>query len=211
MEIWLKGKTKNVRIPVLPSGYTVTSEQNNTSVDVVGLGEIVLTGKRKLRIISFSSFFPKRYDSSYCDVRPKNPKTYVDDIEKIKQDGKLKLIITGTSINFACIIDSFEWGEEDGTGDITYTLQFREYRAPSVVVSSVAKDATAAEQTTEKRDEKSASTGTYEVKKGDTLSGIARKILGTSSWKALYEQNKSVIGGNPNMIQIGMVLTLPGK
>lgn len=54
------------------------------------------------------------------------------------------------------------------------------------------------------------STGSkYTVKSGDTLSGIAalKKVAG--GWQALYYANKSVIGGNPDKIFPGQVLTLP--
>ena len=137
MEVWLRG-SKKVRIPVLPSEYTVSSGQNNTVVNVIGLGDVVLKGKRGLRSISFSSFFPMKYDSSFCEYTGlKSPKAYVELIEKMKRAGTVKLIITGTQINFRCTIESFEWGENDGTGDINYTLSFQEYRAPSSSTSSV--------------------------------------------------------------------------
>lgn len=47
---------------------------------------------------------------------------------------------------------------------------------------------------------------TYIVKSGDTLSGIAKK-LGISNWRTLYDQNKSVIGSNYNLIRPGQKLT----
>ena len=47
---------------------------------------------------------------------------------------------------------------------------------------------------------------TYVVKKGDTLSGIASKF--GLNWKTLYNNNKSVIGNNPNKIYPGMVLNI---
>ena len=46
---------------------------------------------------------------------------------------------------------------------------------------------------------------TYTVVKGDTLSGIAKK-LNISSWRELYNKNKAVIGNNPNLIKPGQVL-----
>jgi hypothetical protein len=49
-----------------------------------------------------------------------------------------------------------------------------------------------------------ASGGTYTVVAGDTLSGIA----GGNDWHALYEANIGVIGGDPDVIEIGQVLTL---
>lgn len=214
MELWLKG-SKKLRLPVLPAEYTVQSAQNNTVVNVVALGGVVLKGKRGLRSISFSSFFPMRYDADYCEYTGiKTPKAYVEMVESMKRAGAVKLIITGTSINFRCTIESFEWGENDGTGDIDYTLTLQEYRTPSVSSSSVVKIAESSTTTTEatgetRTEQAAASGGTYTVKSGDTLSGIAKKTTGSSSWQALYEQNKPVIGSNPNLIYPGQVLTLP--
>lgn len=51
----------------------------------------------------------------------------------------------------------------------------------------------------------STSSRTYTVQKGDTLSGIAKK-LGISNWNTLYNNNKDVIGSNPNLIKPGQVL-----
>ncbi len=51
---------------------------------------------------------------------------------------------------------------------------------------------------------KSNGSGNYTVKAGDTLAKIA-KAHGTT-WKALYSDNKSVIGGNPNLIIPGQKL-----
>ena len=212
MQIWLKGSGGRVRIPVLPSEYTVTSEQSNTSVTVCNLGEVNLIGKRKLKQISFSSFFPYRRDESYCEGRPGKPKEMVKKIETMQQAGKVKLTITGTDINLYVTIESFEWGENDGTGDITYTLTLKEYRHVSIPSSTLVKEAPAAPVAeTAVRDQPApAATQTYTVKSGDCLSSIARKLTGSASWQAIYEQNKSVIGSNPNQIKAGQVLTIPG-
>jgi LysM repeat protein len=50
---------------------------------------------------------------------------------------------------------------------------------------------------------------TYRVKSGDSLSKIAQR-LGISNWRDLYNLNKSVIGGNYNLIRPGQVLNIPG-
>lgn len=216
MQIWLKGGGSRVRIPVLPSSYTITSEQDNTSVTVCNLGEVTIRGKHKLQQVSFSSFFPMHYDSSYCDVRSKSPISLVKKIEAMKKAGSVKLIITGI-LSMKVTIDSFEWGESDGTGDIAYTLTMKEYRTVSIPASTLVKDSPSqpdqgsGDSGTTGRDQPG-TTGTqsYTVKSGDTLSGIARKLTGSTNWKTIYEQNKSVIGSNPNMIKPGQVLTIPG-
>ena len=51
---------------------------------------------------------------------------------------------------------------------------------------------------------------TYVVQKGDSLSRIARNVLGSSdSWRVIYEANRDKIS-RPNVIRPGMVLTIPG-
>jgi len=50
--------------------------------------------------------------------------------------------------------------------------------------------------------------GTYTVQSGDTLSGIASNY--GVSWQDLYAANTDVIGGDPNRIDVGMVLRVPG-
>jgi hypothetical protein len=51
--------------------------------------------------------------------------------------------------------------------------------------------------------------GTYTVRAGDTLSGIAAQLQIAGGWPALYELNRSVIGPDPNLILPGQVLQLP--
>jgi nucleoid-associated protein YgaU len=48
---------------------------------------------------------------------------------------------------------------------------------------------------------------TITIKAGDTLGSLARQH--GLSWKVLYEANRQVVGGNPNMVRPGIVLTLP--
>jgi LysM repeat protein len=56
---------------------------------------------------------------------------------------------------------------------------------------------------------KATATGkTYVVKSGDTLSGIAVKRSVQGGWHALYQLNKGVIGGNPNLIIPGQRLAV---
>jgi Lysozyme like domain/LysM domain len=51
---------------------------------------------------------------------------------------------------------------------------------------------------------------TYIIESGDSLSGIAQKLHGNSEdWHALYDLNKAVIGDNPDLIEVGVTLTLP--
>jgi 3D (Asp-Asp-Asp) domain-containing protein len=53
---------------------------------------------------------------------------------------------------------------------------------------------------------------TYTVQSGDTLALIAQKFYGDGNlWELIYNTNRSIIGENPNQIQVGMVLVIPAK
>lgn len=55
-------------------------------------------------------------------------------------------------------------------------------------------------------------TKNYTVRSGDSLSRIAEITLGNANrWREIYDLNKDVIGGNPNLISAGMTLKLPGS
>ncbi|BAJ28442.1 MULTISPECIES: peptidoglycan DD-metalloendopeptidase family protein [Kitasatospora] len=52
---------------------------------------------------------------------------------------------------------------------------------------------------------------TYRVVSGDTLSKIATAKNVDGGWEKLYQDNRSVIGGNPDLIRPGQQLTLGGQ
>jgi len=49
----------------------------------------------------------------------------------------------------------------------------------------------------------------YTVKRGDTLSTIAKRLHLPGGWKALYQLNRGVIGADPDVLAVGIVLRLP--
>ena len=73
--------------------------------------------------------------------------------------------------------------------------------------SSAAPSSSSNDNSSSSSSSSSATGGTYTVVSGDTLSEIAQKE-GVSSWKSLYNENKTVIGKNPNLIFPGQVLHL---
>ncbi len=52
-----------------------------------------------------------------------------------------------------------------------------------------------------------ATAASYTVRAGDTLSSIAR-AHGGGTWQALYEANRDVVGGNPDVIRVGQRLAV---
>lgn len=210
MEIWLKQNSEEFRFAILPSEYEVTSESNNTPVIINSLGEINLIGKRKLKNISFSSLFPKQiYNMCQYTTFPE-PQESVDIIERMKDGGVVQLIMTGTPVNMECTIENFTWGENDGTKDINFSVELKEYRRVKVKVREIReqlpKSVTPAATNRSAKEVKST---VYTVVKGDCLSKIAKNLTGNSAnWHAIYEQNKEVIGGNPDLIYPGQQLVI---
>lgn len=49
----------------------------------------------------------------------------------------------------------------------------------------------------------------YTVQPGDSLSAITRTAYGNTSFQALWDANRTVVGPNPNRIRVGMQLRLP--
>ncbi|MFB7779280.1 transglycosylase family protein [Streptomyces bauhiniae] len=56
-----------------------------------------------------------------------------------------------------------------------------------------------------------ASPGSYTVRDGDTLGSIADSLDVDGGWEALYSANKQAIGANPNHVDPGQTLKLPGE
>ncbi|MGW7443940.1 transglycosylase family protein [Kitasatospora sp. NPDC054795] len=51
--------------------------------------------------------------------------------------------------------------------------------------------------------------GTWTVREGDTLGGIAEVLRVPGGWPALYELNAAAVGEDPDLIEPGLVLDLP--
>ena len=210
MEIWLKQDKTKFRFAVVPPDYEVTNTSNNTSVIINSLGEINLLGKRNLKTIPFASFFPKEkyYFCQYTSFP--TPMESVKIIEDMKDNGVLHLTMTGTPVNMECTIESFVWGENDGTKDINFTMEFKEHRKVKVKTAKVREVVTnKVIPAATDRSTKAVGSTTYTVVSGDCLSKIAKNLTGSSAnWQAIYEQNKGVIGGNPNRIYPGQKLVI---
>lgn len=214
MEFWLKkSNSDKIMLPVNPESFAFTEKHNNTSVNVNSIGEVNLLGKRDLKTGTISSHFPKR-DRNYANNSGRQaPYTYINKLLSWKSSGKpVRLIITGTKINFQVTIETLKYGEQDGTGDVYYDLTLKEYRAVEIKKTKLKKKKkkkTTKKKSKPKRPAAKKKTKTYTVKSGDCLWNIAKRFYGNGAqYTKIYNANRGKIK-NPNLIYPGQVLTIP--
>lgn len=202
------------RFPVLSEKFEVSYGSNNSKLRVYGVGEVTIIQDSDAANISFSSFFPKHYFSG-CNFRDiPDPKAAVDEILSMMNSKKpVRLTLTGgMGISMYATIDKFETWEAGGDpGTIQYKIKFKEYREVTmrqIRVNISTRKATVAPAAP--RVDNTPAAQTYTVVKGDCLWNIAKKFYGSGAkYTVIYNANKSVIGGNPNLIYPGQVLTIP--
>lgn len=130
MDIFLSinNREQVIKLPVLPAEFKIQSGMKNETYDTISQGEIKLISMETLKSISIQSFFPSK-DYSFLRDGTYKKWQYVEIIEDWKSRRlPIRLTITESPINMACTIESFEYGMQDGTGDIYYNITLSEFK-----------------------------------------------------------------------------------
>lgn len=214
-QMWLtyNAEKEKIQLPVLPETFKTNNGSSNDSMDITGLGEIIIMQSRSALEFSFSSFFPAaRFPGVQVSSLTK-PLELVQKINSWKASKKpVHFIATACGVDLYCSIEKFNYSEEGGDpGTYQYDITLKEYR--EITVRQVKVDIPSKEATVEKEEarvDNSVQPKTYTVKSGDCLWNIAKQFYGSGSdYTKIYNANKGTIGGNPNLIYPGQVLTLP--
>lgn len=214
-QMWLtyNAEKEKIQLPVLPLSLQVKNGSKNESVNVAGLGEIVIMQSRPALQFNFSSFFPATKFPGLQVSRITKPLSLVQKINTWKASKKpVHFIVTACGVDLYCTIEDFTYSEEGGDpGTYQYSITLKEYR--EIEVRQVKVDipkATASVKKEEPRVDNSVQPKTYTVVSGDSLWNIAKKFYGNGAqYTTIYNANRGVIGGNPNLIYPGQVLTIP--
>lgn len=215
-QMWLtyNGEKEKIRLPVLPEEFSVVMTSKDQSVDIVGLGEILVSQSRPATEFSFSSFLPAATFPGIQFSQIYDPKTIRDKLISWKNSKKpIHLIVTGHGIDCYCRITKFKPSEKGGdVGTIYYDITLKEYREISVrQVKVEVKTQTATVKQNTTRTDNTTKPKTYKVVSGDCLWNIAKKYYGDGSkYMKIYNANPNVFKGrSPNLIYVGEVLTIP--
>lgn len=214
-QLWLEtngGRTK-LQLPVNPEKITIKDTAQTNSFFVGGLGEVVVSSGMKAVQISFSSIFPKEYFPG-CEVKkPLSPRVYKVFLEALVRYGTVfKFRITGIGITWNVIADSFTYSESGGdVGTYEYSVVFKEFISVKPKQININKiNGKISENKSPARVNTTQKPETYTTQQGDCLYNIARQIYGDGSqYMKIYNANKNLIGSNPNLIGVGVTLTIP--
>lgn len=214
-QMWLtyNAEKEKIQLPVLPSTFQTKNGSNNDTVNIAGLGEIIIMQSRPALQFSFSSFFPAAKFPGLQVSSITKPLTLVQKINEWKASDKpIHFIATACGVDLYATIESFTYSEEGGDpGTYQYSMTLKEYR--EITVRQVKVDipkATATVKKEEPRVDNTVRPKTYTVVRGDCLCNIARKFYGSEAqYTKIYNANKGIIGGNPNLIYPGQVLAIP--
>lgn len=214
-QMWLtyNAEKEKIQLPVLPETFKTNNGSSNDSMDITGLGEIIIMQSRPALQFSFSSFFPAARFPGLQVSSITKPLELVQKINTWKASKKpVHFIATACGVDLYCSIEKFNYSEEGGDpGTYQYDITLKEYR--EITVRQVKVDIPSKEATVEPEEarvDNSVQPKTYTVKSGDCLWNIAKQFYGSGSdYTKIYNANKGTIGGNPNLIYPGQVLTLP--
>ena len=135
IEIWLSNGTDRLRLPVLPADIAVVHSGGAQRATLQALGEVILSGKRKLRTLQLESYFPARY-SGVCQYRAiPSPAAAAVLLRRWIDDGtQVRLLITGGAldVNMLVLIEGGTFTMGKVPGDVAYQLTLTEYRPITV-------------------------------------------------------------------------------
>lgn len=203
-----------LHLPVNPIGdITIRREKQIETVNIINIGEIDFASGEKVKEITFSSFFPKEYDSGYCrypDIS--DPQQAMNQVTAWMMSKKpIRLIITDTVVNVLVLVSAhtsqFRGGEP---GDVYYDLTLRTWR--EIKVRTTADLSTSGAGQGAGRPDLKPTPKVYVVKPGDSLWKIAKmELRDGAKWRDIYSvtENQKVIGPDPNVLQVGQRLVLP--
>ena len=195
--------------PVTPEKISIKINGNNKTVNLINEGEINILKKAGLTDIEFEAEIPQ-VKHPYAVLKT-GKKTFQFIVCRKTPVGK-KLLNTNMKVS----LEDYKISEDAKNGfdfKVKFNLkQYRDYGTKTVNIKIAAsKPKASAEPKRETNNSPApAAAQTYTVVRGDCLWKIAKRFYGSGAkYTVIYNANRGVIGGNPNLIYPGQVLTIP--
>lgn len=143
--------SQRVMLPVNPEKLEVQGPGTNTTVNLVGSGDVNILKSPGLRKVTLESWIPKNNDGAgyILEDAPNYEATFYRDYFTAvqKQKEPVNLIITGLDITLQMGLESFNYHWEGSDEDMWYTLEFKEWKSYKADVVQVAQPQSPAEAT----------------------------------------------------------------
>lgn len=197
-------------LPVTPQSYTWEQGVNMETVNISAIGDVYFPGNSTRYAGKIECMFPANEYPWMTAGAGTDPKVYIDQFANWAKAGTVVRYIVGSSeINALVYIESIQYEEKDGSGDVYATISLREYVDLETATVSTLDTSSGTGGTQNSGQTQSAATQTYTIASGDTLSALCRRFYGNGSSKyynALAAYNNIT---NPHLIYAGATLVIP--
>lgn len=123
-----KTDEKELVLPITPQEYEIAQSTAYNKTNICSIGDVYIGGLEEAQTIKLLSFFPAQ-EYSFSQTEFKQPQEYINAIEKLRSDKTVfRLIISDTEINLPVRVQSFLYGEQDGSNDVEYQIIFGVHR-----------------------------------------------------------------------------------
>ena len=217
---------KKCLLPIAPPKLSVKVNNANETVTLINEGEINILKKAELTDIEFECRIPQeKYPFAVYKSGFKGADYFLDYFESLKTGKKpFQFIVcrkrpTGKRLfdtNIKVSMEDYKITEDAKNGfDILVKIKLKQWRGYGTKTVNISFNmekpkASVMPQREATTSPAPAAAQAYTVVKGDCLWNIAKKFYGNGSkYSIIYNANKGVIGGNPNLIYPGQVLTIP--
>lgn len=213
-------------LPVSPGKLQIKINNANETVTLINEGEINILKQAQLTDIEFECMIPQeKYPFAVYKSGYKGADYFFDYFETLKTSKTpFQFIVcrkrpNGKSFfdtNIKVSMEDYKITEDAKNGfDIMVKIKLKQWRDYGTKTVNITFNMEKPKASVEPQREAAASPApaaaqSYTVVKGDCLWNIAKKFYGSGSkYSIIYNANKSVIGGNPNLIYPGQTLTIP--
>lgn len=213
-------------LPVTPEKLELKISNQNKTMNLINEGEINILKKPGLTEIEFECTLPQvKYPYAVYKSGFKGADYFLDRFESLKtSEDPFQFIVCRRlpndkklfNTNIKVSMEDYKITEDAGDGfDVKVKVklkQWRDYgtRTISIQIAAAKPVATVEPQREETASPAPATAQTYSVQKGDCLWNIAKRFYGNGAkYTIIYNANRDVVGGNPNLIYPGQVLTIP--
>lgn len=204
MNIKLKdGKKTLFAFSLLPAEIRCIFGTNYQNFDIISVGTIAIPKGMDVTEISWDGEFfgkAKKNAAGVITKHWKDPNTCVKELQSLQEKKTvMKLVVSGTWIAYNVTLASFSATPHGGYGDVRYSIAFKVHGDLKIKTMKEIKKSSSGKKKSKARSKKTTKANkkgnsNYVVKKGDTLSRIALKKMGSArKWTKIYSKNKSVI------------------